>query len=158
MSAREWKPGDVALVQKGGGDWHPAMRNSDGDGWVCYHGVECEAEAIRPLVVIDPQAVAGPVGAPSSAEGARYIARLLREADENNGIPTFGRLADAFDPKPRIEEPTGLGAVVELVGGGVLVRTPAPIHDLAVWADMSGDFYPWSALDVAKVLHEGWSE
>lgn len=55
MTQHEWKPGDVALMQKNGGEWHPGMRNSDNDGWVCYHGIDCGPDAVRPLVAIDPE-------------------------------------------------------------------------------------------------------
>lgn len=110
-------------------------------------------ETTKTFAVIDPVEIADKVDCPAP-EAARYIARLLREVDENNGVPTLGRLADAFDPTPQIEEPTGLGAVVEDVDGVRWVRIDDPP---SIWAASrsDGDRGMWSTINAVRVLSKG---
>lgn len=64
-------------------------------------------------------------------------------------------LREFANPKPRIEEPQGLGAVVERQDGEVAVSIDADL-DSSRWADRDGGFHYWSDLDVVRVLSEGY--
>jgi hypothetical protein len=138
---------DTVVFRDGYGDGRNGAR------WISADDGECSVyrdSELRPLVVIDPEQVAG-------RHGASYIARLLREADENNDIPTFSALADAFDPKPpKPDEPTGLGAVVEAVYDNRFVRID---RGSKAWRRV-GDIDPsatcsWGDIEAVRVLSEG---
>lgn len=129
MSAREWKPGDVATSTHG---TVFAVDTSAGLRWVYDDGSGGAAAAdwnqvppqgIRPLVVIDPDEIPAAKGA-LAPRWLRNLAAELR-ADpkhvstslENVLLFLADKIEEADPPEPRPEEPTGLGAVVEAVCG-----------------------------------------
>lgn len=142
MSAREWKPGDVAMTTFGlsivaadlprcshdgrGLHWHHLT-----GGWDYLSG---HAATARRVVVLDP----------ASTDDLDRLTKAIVEAahkDGNivvsgNGIhpDTVGRALREFanPTPPRPEEPTGLGAVVEDAEGVRWVRY-APEGDTAPW-------------------------
>jgi hypothetical protein len=143
---RNWKPGDVAMVR---GD--VCIRRSDG-AW--EHGREDvfahpAASDARPLVVIDP-------------ESDEDVDRL-RDALWPGG--TFDvwqdRIRELANPTLRIEEPAGLGAVVEDAAGGRYVRvTPENLSFPGeVWETRYGGerWLTWSDVKAVRVLSEGIS-
>ncbi len=100
---REWKPGDVALVRVGTGDWEYGLLREDAE-WICQHiGPRHAWEEVQahPVVVIDPD----------SAEDVERVARAM----SNMGSFNPDHLADALrslvtPPKP--DEPQGVFAQV----------------------------------------------
>lgn len=127
--SREWKPGDVVLVEGEGSAWIAIVRVSSsagrplefayGNGGFDYvHDVASGFDA-RPLVVIDPE----------DSEAVERLANLLVEiqGQREHLAVWFTDMADALrefanpaPPKP--DEPTGLGAVVEDEDGTPWVR------------------------------------
>lgn len=95
---------------------------------------------VRPLVVLDLSEV---------QRGA--LVRLLRD---DNFSPfsrqESTRIADEIEAlTPRPDEPTGLGAVVEVDGGVRFVRLPD-----GMWTS-EDESQPWHHLNVVRVLSEG---
>lgn len=154
MGEREWKPGDVATVRCGMSDWHTALRvgsaqDTSPDMWVCEHGGGNEASAVTEahrLLVLDPddqsqmESVRDALGAPTGPAGFgwQWVASALRR----------------LIPPPPLEEPTGLGAVVEDAKGELWIRREG---DGTVWLHSTGAAFAqhWRHLDVVKVLSEG---
>lgn len=174
---REWKPGDVALVEvpkstlprhgvdERGRETIRVSRWSDGwalltdpdyfwrDGYAFFGG-----EGPRPLVVIDPE---DREQIERLAKGLPLEWDLFQADDPDVGEETVAAMQAALrefaDPKPRIEEPTGLGAVVVNAAGEPFVG-----HDMAdgdesqrVWCDSSGVAHPWSHVAAVRVLSLG---
>lgn len=112
--SREWKVGDVALVEAGcWANRKIALRLAE--GWAHFNGVSLDdtgiVTALRPLVVIDPE----------DREQVRALADLAFPEVQGN----TNRLQEALrslvaEPEP--EEPTGLGAVVRDGNGSDWVR------------------------------------
>src|SRR5690606_10195009 len=108
VSAREWRPGDVALVHLDAETEVRCMRTKCGD-WASPSGAPYDPLlTARPLVVIDPDDRAQverlwDLFGAAKAYGPDALQAALRE------------LANPTPPKP--DEPTGLGAVVETPGG-----------------------------------------
>ena len=169
MPERQWKPGDVALVEVG--CWaNPRVAVRTGVpsnmGWAYCgehdgrstqnwtadsHGT---VTPIRPLVVIDP-------------ENREQVERLT-DALQGVGIDTTGwdlvraALREFADPKPpKPEEPTGLGAVVEDAAGLRWTRVEA--GEAKTWnpwfpagdPDMQPD--EWARIDAVRVLSPGYT-
>jgi hypothetical protein len=147
MTAREWLPGDVAMVTS---RVTPPTRRIYGeypDGqngcWYVGHGGFVRAENVvtaRPLVVIDPQANPHTVG---TAAWIDWIEDQYR--------------TQTAPPKP--DEPTGLGAVVEAAGGARWVRM-GPVWINPNRSPISGRHVHtrhYSQIAAVKVLSEGWS-
>lgn len=151
---RDWKPGDVAMVNnctQPDEPWKVALciasavpgvsetrwRIDAGEVW----GSVSEA---RPLVVIDP-------------EDTETVDAHWRMAGQSLGSyrTALREYANPTPPKP--EEPTGLGAVVEDAEGNLWVRTDRA----APWSPIRGIGGDrairrlWSELDVVRVLSEG---
>lgn len=158
--SRAWKPGDVAMA-----DGCRMMRTQS--GWlyaspgslVNYtHAEGSSADHVtalaRPLVVIDP-------------EDAEQVERLLLARWRASGFDTAesgpsSRVIDEWqaalrefaDPKPRIEEPRGLGAVVADADGHKWTRA----NSQGEWFCECGDevFTTWDEFTTAtEVLSEG---
>lgn len=152
MSAREWKPGDVARTKAGGTVARTAKHE-----WVLLddgHGIDIGDDRIaRPLVVIDP-------------EDREQVERLTQTMRANGwtGIDDDATddmqrvLRELADQKPRIEEPTGLGAVVEDAEGKRWIRTTTKT-DRAAWDEVTdgpvGLNVWWVDVFAVRVLSEG---
>ena len=158
LSAREWKPGDVALadgffkgiifrcldpVNRNEAKW---MTGEEGR----YYG---SARDVRPLVVIDPE----------DREQVERLARgwhaerehairweKLSQHDRDESIRTQQAALRSLITPPRPEEPTGLGAVVEDEDGVTWVRSGD-----GYWHDSDGGTARWDAVKAVKVLSEG---
>lgn len=152
----EWRPGDVGLnlrwgyrgifvencpQHEGRNHWHNESGYADHD-----------TDARRRLVVIDP-------------DDRDEVERLLLAYGVVNSpgnlsrcIPTMqDALREFSEGKPLIEEPTGLGAVVEDARGGRYVL----LHpgERCPWAVVGiGSNQRWQDIDAVRVLAPGWSE
>jgi hypothetical protein len=171
---REWKPGDVKVVEVQGkvrilryrppgaedAEWPWVMDQTyDRDDYIHSNWTGFEPE-LRPLVVIDPE----------DREQVERLEWLYVNSAGDRPDSIADRMQAALreftEPKPpKPEEPTGLGAVVEC--------DPGPVYDRAwavrVWAgdDFGGkawDYYDSSGnggrchyadLAVVRVLSEG---
>lgn len=160
MSAREWKPGDVAVIRTAGGD-REVVGLRDTNGWAHLRDYETtmrshslwstasQVEVIRPLVVIDPE----------DREQARDLWAAWIDAGAHME-PGIGRLQAALrslvaPPKP--DEPTGLGAVVEDVDGKRYIRT-ADTDCSTPWSYANNySDHEWSDVAAVRVLSEGVS-
>jgi hypothetical protein len=143
--AGEWKPGDVAMVT---GRW---AWNKPHSAAVAIRDVECwttgsrdvmdhEVSVARRLVVIDPE----------DAEQVERLAWLLAEKSDQPVSYTAlaAAVRDYANPTPPIEEPQGLGAVVEDADGVRSVR----------W-NVDGAVAPWRRQhnkDDGAAMHERW--
>ncbi|WP_155992101.1 hypothetical protein [Nocardioides sp. URHA0032] len=162
---RDWAPGDVAMVRNEWDVWNVAIYSVRPGGFVWSYGVSDAvspptAEA-RPLVVIDP-------------EDREQVERLWMAQDraiplirEQQGPAVVGvSLIDALqvglrwmlNPSdipalPKLEEPTGLGAVVEDRDGERWVLYTSPMST-APWCDGSTSV-EWDDIAVVRVLSEG---
>lgn len=152
MSAREWAPGDVAMLQLLDLEV-PALR-TDNSGWVTDRGAHYHpALHARPLAVIDPE---------DSDQVAR-LAALLRahgwttnDSGFSNTPEALREFANPTPPKP--EEPTGLGAVVRTVDGDLYLRdktTTTVAHWKRARGEDSGRRYRYADLPVVETLSEG---
>ena len=164
MPEREWKPGDVAMVRTSAmidGD-KPGVRAfftlggwaSDLGGHAPWREVRDDGEA-RPLAVIDP-------------ENAEEVERLVdlywsvRKGDRTRISAMQAALREFADPKPpKPEEPTGLGAVVEVAKGSRWIRVwGAGVHQ--PWQGCEGDDEPdvrrhYGQIAVIRVLSPGYT-
>ena len=139
---REWKPGDVAMIQPPTGPERVAILVGGTDG-PCWHSAYDDgdlmclaAEAIppaRPVIPVDLESLA------AETDGAHHIARLVRAA-----------FAPLTPPKP--PEPTGLGAVVEDEKGLTWVRRhpggEAWVNGYQRWAT-------YADITAVRILSEG---
>ena len=153
---REWKPGDVAMIQPPTGPERVAILVGGTDG-PCWHSayddgdLMCLAvEAIppaRPVIALDPEWLA------ATTDGVHEIARMLRAA--------FAPLAP---PKP--PEPTGWLAVVVDAGGDKWVRDGLPSdrsqrgawwnHSCAAREYVGGDLRAeYADITAVRILSEG---
>lgn len=149
MSAREWKPGDVAMIEEADGTKSRAVRSADGSRWVVESRSLPMRKVIgaRPLVVIDP-------------EDREQVERLMdgvtwlfTNADVEATQAALREFANPKPPKP--VEPTGLGAVVEDADGKRWVLS-ADADCANPWNEASGyDTREWSDIDAVRVLSEG---
>lgn len=152
MSAREFKRGDVGTSRYG------RVFNTD-RGWVfdddSGYTTTDKISGFRPLVVIDPEDR-------EQVDGIRdlYDVAVIRMNDdpdprdvapEQRTTAMQVALRDLADPKPRIEEPTGLGAVVEDAGGTRWVHL-----EQGIWFCLKHGRENWADIDAVRVLHEGW--
>lgn len=161
---REWKPGDVAMAPSFGvviadpsGLWRKV---SDGKELSTpWDGRDDRIPFlhVRPLVVIDPK----------DREQVERLAALFRmERVKGDRDAIVGGSTDAMqaalrefaDLKPRIEEPAGLGAVVEDAEGALWVRVDDPVHSWVAARRSEGAYTrrtKWDQIDVVRVLSEG---
>lgn len=162
-TVREWKPGDVALIEVGcAANRHRGMYVAD-DGW--RYGADqwvtndpAIATVHRPLVVIDPDSLDDWEALAKALVEAMYEAGDKRAAANGIMPATVGRaLKTLVDPKPpRPEEPRNLGAAVEDTEGRVWLRGRRTLS-FADWIDASGenDDRQWGSIDAVKVLSDG---
>lgn len=166
MSAREWKPGDVARVTYNDVDQIALVRpRLATDGRVLefsyvsggYDFVSQVSFGARRLVIIDPE---------DREQVERLVTAYLgqQSVELDNEQPMTVRelrmraaLREFADPKPpRPEEPTGLGAVAEDERGEKWLRFES--RNGSWWRTRDGKNKRWADLDVVRVLSEGWSE
>jgi hypothetical protein len=165
VSRREWKPGDVALVdgcvalvwREEGGDSRPSFVYTDRDGDSC--SVWANSNDARTLVVIDPEdreQVERVLIAMTEWAGRVPYSDMREDGDLTQLDAAQAALRSLIEP-PRPEEPTGLGAVVEDADGATYTRLDG---DFAPWYK-TGVHYsdrPWryfKDLTVVRVLSEG---
>lgn len=159
MSAREWKPGDVALVTYFDPPQRAIVRPRrsdanqrlefayDGGGYDMVSDVHVAATA-RPLVVIDPE----------DAHQVGALADLFFQGKNFSLESQMAALRDFANPTPpKPDEPLGLGAVVEDADGTKWLR-----HDSVAihrrWLntdDCDTRFRAWDEIAAVKVLSAG---
>jgi hypothetical protein len=151
--SREWKAGDLALV-----DYGPdveLMFRAAGGGWdsPTTWADDVDVVSVRPVVVIDP-------------EDREQVERLILacptewmfQQDEQTVAECTGLMAAALRSlltPPRPDEPTGLGAVVEDDKGMTWVRNPETADDSVPWINREGKFGSWPKITAVRVLSEG---
>jgi hypothetical protein len=143
--SRELKPGDLAMVRL---DPQTEIRVFwNGQHWRGVKGVFYDLHvSARPLVVIDPE---------DREEVERLCAYFLM-GNEGTAIGNVTDLQAALREfaDPSIEEPRGLGAVVEDAVGRKWVRhdnTPGSFP----WVRAGHGIEAWSNINVARVLSMG---
>lgn len=168
MSA-QWKPGDVAIRRDGQkGDEQRSLAVSAGcdvdshvsaPHWHHANGGWDEINAhyqistYRPLVVIDPE----------DREQVQEFAEIWRKEWVASGrahtstSAMQAALREFANPTPAIEEPTGLGAVIEAINDNRYVHLGA-----GKWSrvDKFGDpmsSCEWAEIAVVEILSPGWS-
>jgi hypothetical protein len=163
--AREWKPGDVAMVNNVCDPNEPhaiamcVLPGVTGEAhFVLPSGVKVwgSTSEARPLVVIDPE----------DREAVQHLANLFGTQPDclaNYGFDAMQaalrEFANPAPPKP--EEPTGLGAVVvdsndvTWVLAGRDLPTTTPDNWRAFDGPCVGDWQPYSRIDARRVLSEG---
>lgn len=168
MSAREWKPGDVAMVSVRGAD--PVIAIRDSYGWAhntlgpgrahAHWTAFCEVEPIHPLVVIDPE---------DREQVERLMSVYVSEALDRGAMSYSGHVDKRNDsmqaalrefatptpPKP--DEPQGLGAVVEDAAGHLWVKVPGEdgTKSSQTWTSAHSTDATWDAVAAVRVLSEG---
>lgn len=158
MSARQWKPGDVALVECSDGEWRQATCERHGSCadllvWrfpdrVYRHVSNGPA---RPLVIIDPEDHEQ-VRRINDAQNREYIRRGVPvAADEDVEVLQAALRSLIADPKP--DEPLGLGAVVVDANGTRWIRTGDCSLDWVT--EFNTETHPWSKIAAVRVLSEG---
>lgn len=104
-----------------------------------------------PCVVLDLEDPAG-------------LLATLRDARSHmlKGGPNYGRLGgliaeiESQTRPPKPAEPTGLGAVVEDVGGSLWVRAPKDGNSVQTeWVSSHSTAQFWDSIDAVRVLSEG---
>lgn len=185
MSAREWKPGDVAAIQTrviaddGGVAVRVKSHVLTGEPvwmWIVNGGVpradgglvrdESVTDA-RPLVVIDPEDREQTARLADLFCEARWCHTAAGDSDECDPLTrsamreALAAFANPTPPKP--PEPTGLGAVVEDASGHRWVRAGLGVAgaDATPWQGV----YPgpverrhWRDIAAVRVLSEGVSD
>lgn len=170
--SREWKPGDVAAFVIDG-EWVHGIRTTDGT-WTAYAPGLASGEVRswidrpwdglhgqRPLVVLDLSEEPSPEDKAGRTEAERLV-HMLRETADSFFVPDAAELArkvanqiadQIANPTPRIEEPKGLGAVVEDADGADWHRTRDGrwIAEDGLRSRACG----WSHLSPVRVLSEG---
>jgi hypothetical protein len=159
VNAREWEPGDVAMLRCRDGVERVAILTDRGELsplWIATSvdwGRLSDDVPIRPLAVIDP-------------ENREEVERLVSLFDAIAG-GALDAMQDALrefaDPKPsKPAEPTAIGAVVEDADGIRWVRCRrAGLHGVlgVEWESESTCAHrKYADIPVVRVLSEGWSE
>lgn len=163
--AREWKPGNVALVKFA---WQTSREplvciravQQGAPGWLHPGGLSgftsdrapAGPVSVRPLVVLDP-------------EDREQVERLARAVWDRSvgpgGVPAFQAALRSLLEPPKPPEPQGLGAVViAQCGGGNRepVTKVREVGDRRNWVDRDGYWHAWADLRDVETVQEGWSE
>lgn len=167
--SRDWKPGDVAMVDSWRGRGQLAFRTERGDaiGWCVLDGSDSrglddlEVGNARPVVVIDPEDYS--TFRPALESWTRLVFGYT--ANERDCELFADALREFANPTPTIEEPTGLGAVVEDANGRLWVRAEKAKGMQNPWQDTLSDdpasdqirAVAYADIDVVRVLSEGIS-
>lgn len=153
MSERQWKPGDVALVNgrvclKSGTKWE------HGDERAFPYVAHDSTLNIRPLVVIDPE---------DREQVERLTGALVYggagKNDDNHWREVQAALREFANPTPpKPDEPTGWLAAVEDGDGRRWYRDGAP-NESHPWRELRDDGiharYVWREIPAVRVLSEG---
>ena len=165
--ASEWEPGDVAsltIVGRAGTKQVAAMRGKDGWYYPTPSGLASNFDSAstvidaRRLVVIDPEDA-------EQVERFREIASRWADdvpyddgpGDLNYTTAMQAALREYANPTPRIEEPQGLGAVVEDAEGRLWVRKGNTEHG-EDWSRQIANAWTgggWDRIKAVRVLSEG---
>jgi hypothetical protein len=157
MSAREWKPGDVAMVDA---EWTRSRPFEDclavlrARGW---ERVSDGAMALnanpepRGVAVIDPED-AEQVGRLLYRIEAAWVVRILYEGMREALQAALREFANPTPPKP--DEPTGLGAVVETANGYRWLHAYCDAGRKQ-WIDKEGRIKDYEEIAAVRVLSEG---
>lgn len=158
MSA-EWKPGDVAMVT---GRWIRTEDHSEryavrrAGGWISRASIsiaDWEVSDARPLAVIDPE----------DAEQVERLTDGLYGGHHGGTVRVRAALREFARPTPSIDEPRGLGAVVEDADGKRFTRVCTK-HvfqpEVSEWrcngaADLERSNVQWSAINAVRILSDG---
>lgn len=155
MSARDWKPGDVAIWKRRAARPELLFRylggvDYDEPEWQTAHdGAAYPQEGdLHPVVVIDP-------------EDAEHVEQLVRALSLH--APTWPKYMQnalrSLIPPRKPKEPTGLGAVVEDSSGcrWTRLRDQERPAGSACWqrATSGVTITGWLGVDAVKVLSEG---
>jgi hypothetical protein len=142
---REWKPGDVAVLDYSRGSFVSVFTAAD--YWRTQEDTTAMGDlalAVRPLVVIDP-------------EDREQVERLVSLASHNSciGIESWqAALREYANPTPpRPEEPAGLGAVVEDEDGENWVRFSSKTGWW--WRRWNGENKRWADISAVRILSSG---
>lgn len=165
---REWKPGDVALIEAGcHANLKVAIRTGvpSNMGWAysdTHNGLSTQnwtadthgtISVIRPLVVIDPE---------DRAQVERLANELARIQGERDHMAVWHTdLADALrefanPTPPRPDEPQGRGAVIEDASGFPYTRfSKSESCNEGDWINEDGHRRQWRDISAVRVLSEG---
>lgn len=160
MSEKNWRPGDVAIWDDGIGKSELVFRFLGGPNYDTAEWQTAEngcgyprEEDVRRAVVLDLE----------DREQMERLAQIYREVGEGNavlgderwtvpGLRMQAALRNLAAPKPRIEEPTGWGAVIE-DNTGAYWTLYAP--EAGAWINYREGKRRWHELEVVRVLSEG---
>lgn len=154
---RQWQPGDVALVQNEYGVWNRAILqvSPGGNRWV--YGVSWsempEDAPASPMVVID-------CGNVTQIEDLRSLVASQPMTQNISFDAMQAALREFANPTPRIEEPTGLGAVVETEDGDNYVKVALGPHgwvlaNAMTRIDSGQGGRSWPQINAIRVLSPG---
>ena len=157
----DYEPGTVAVATVRGVPDVRVMRREDHWASVTHpYGVNVHSDDlvtdVRPLVVLD-------LGAWLPEYVAMFPEWLRsKEADAPSGslLCYLANEIEAQTRPPRIPEPTGLGAVVEMVNGDKVIRTSNPDFPWVLAHDPSRNAYHWTEYgglpaEPVRVITEG---
>ena len=156
---REWKPGDVAMVNDstGADDWQLGICSGGGETgrarWRIPRGeVWSSVTDVRPLVVIDP-------------EDREQVARLAwafwdaRPDDDGEADIAYMRhaLREIASPTPpEVDEPTAIGSQVETATGIRYTRfSDSEACSNGDWINQDAVIVQWSDISAVRVLSPG---
>jgi hypothetical protein len=155
--SRDWKPGDVAMVECSDGQDRRAgyRRGTIGnpEAWEFEDGAmrRVNESRTRPLAVLDPE----------DREQVERLCDLLYGGHRGDvGIRVATALRKFANPTPpRPEEPSGLGAVVEDAEGARWVRAGLTRRKADDWRCIEGEhvgyWSEWHNVSAVRVLSEG---
>jgi hypothetical protein len=152
----EWKPGDVAYLRYCYAESGPAVRvdrcdqgHPDGPHWHFFDGRSgggTMATEIRRLVLIDPEDGEQAKRLADAFTGRHHSSQQPRDASQHAVLSMQAALREFASPTPRIEEPQGLGAVVEDIEGTRWVRVSAEVDSAChYWSNSRGH---WNRFDM----------
>jgi len=156
MTKHNWKPGDVALVEVGcsanrrvafrtgvGGNmgWEYADEHNGEPAKNCASDNSGIVTPVRPLVVIDPE----------NPDVVARLSEILLARSAPDPDSRVARLAEALREFaiPRIDEPTGWGAVVVDDNGLTWARW-AGATEACPWRLQGGTMASWNYLKVSS--------
>ena len=162
-SVQKWQPGDVGVNLAHGYRGIYVANCSTHNRPTCWHnesGLADNGDDIRrPLVVIDPESVEDKARLCTPRLREQMEAVLRRSIDDAEwtgiGFAIRAALREFANPTPRIEEPTGLGAVVEDTEGVRWVRIDDPPSTWAASMSNGDRCSDYAAITVVRVLSEG---
>lgn len=155
MSAREWEPGSVALVDSWRGVKQIAFRTKRGDvdEWCVLDGTDTRGLDLAGVIAVHPALVIDP-------EDREQVERLAAgyEQDSDPGEVAIDQMQAALrelaNPKPpRMDEPSLWGVVEAHVPG--IPRRRWVHHEEGRWVSDEGVVRPWDLLEEPELIREG---